>query len=67
MLTLAVLGFYTILLCYFHSQYSKVKKVFKISWNGYKYIVRDSKGKIKLQASGKINGLFDIIVLGESL
>ena len=33
----------------------------------YKYIVRDNKGKFKLQAKGRINGLFDIIRLAEEM
>lgn len=58
---------YTIFLCYFHYQYSKVKKHYSINWNGYKYIVRDNKGKFILMANGKFNGMFDIISLGETL
>lgn len=65
---LAVFIIYTGFLCYGHYQYSKVKKSgCTIKWNGYKYIVRDSKGRFKLQAKGRINGLFDIIRLGEDI
>lgn len=64
---LFVLIFYTIAVCYFHSQFKKVEDNYSIFWNGKKYIVRDNKGRIKLQAKGKFNGLFDIIVLGETL
>ena len=63
--------FYTIALCYFDFRIHQVKKQHSIKWNGSKYIVRSKKrgekGRIKLQAKGRINGLFDIIKLGETL
>lgn len=64
---LAVFIIYTGFLCYGHYQYSKVKKAYSVKWNGFKYIVRDNKGKFKLQAKGRINGLFDIIRLAEDM